>query len=101
MEVTPKEMRKAWKDSQLSVSQNDGVTRTAKGEIVGKQKWVVNVDYSLDSKEAEDFIVNAISQQDAEERTRELLLGVARRKGMELGSVFTNYVSTEAEIKNG
>jgi len=101
MEVTPKELRKAWKDSQLSVSQNDGVTRTAKGEIVGKQRWVVNVDYSLDSKEAEDFIVNAVSKEDAEELARELLIGVARRKGMELGSVFTNYVSTEADIRNG
>ena len=101
MEVSnnSKAARKIFKMNQLSVSQNDGITRTGTGEIVGKQKWVVNVDYSLDSKEAEDFIVNAVSQEDAEERVRELLLGVARRKSMELGSVFINYVSTEAGIR--
>lgn len=101
MEISREAARKAWALQQLQVGQNDGVTRTGTGEIVGRQKWVVNVDYSLDSKEAEDFIVNAVSKEEATEAVEKLLEGVARRKSMELGSVFINYAMTKADIKGG
>ena len=53
--------------SKLRVSQKDGAVRTGTGEVVGRQKWVVNVDYSLDTIEGEDFVVNAASKEEAEE----------------------------------
>ncbi len=97
--MTSKETAKEiWKQNQLQVSQNDGVVRTGRGEIVGKQKWVVNVDYSLDTKEGEDFIVNAISSEEAEDKVQKLLEGQARRKDMELGAVFVNFSGTKADI---
>tara|TARA_R100000951_G_scaffold16621_4_gene13167 strand:- start:1420 stop:1719 length:300 start_codon:yes stop_codon:yes gene_type:complete len=97
--MTSKETAKElWKMNQLHVSQNDGVVRTHGGQIVGKQKWIVNVDYSLDTKEGEDFIVNAASSEEAEEKVQKLLEGQARRKGMSLGSVFVNFAGTKEQI---
>jgi hypothetical protein len=71
--------------NKLTVSQNDGIVRKGDGTIVGSQKWLLNVDYSLDCKEGEDFIVN-------------ILKGVAKRKGMELGSIFINFAVTKETI---
>ena len=50
MEIS-KTAREIFKLNQLTVSQNDGVARTGTGEVVGRQKWIVNVDYSLDTEE--------------------------------------------------
>ena len=97
--MTSKETAKElWKMNQLHVSQNDGVVRTNSGQIVGKQKWIVNVDYSLDTKEGEDFILNASSSEEAEEKVNALLEGQAQRKGMKLGAVFINFSGTKADI---
>lgn len=97
--MTSKETAKEiWKQNQLQVNQNDGVVRTGRGEIVGKQKWIVNVDYSLNTKESEDYVVNAISSEEAEDKVQKLLEGQARRKGMELGAVFVNFSGTKADI---
>lgn len=97
--MTSKETAKEiWKLNQLQVGQNDGVVRTGRGEIVGKQKWIVNVDYSLDTKEGEDFVVNAISSEEAEDKVQKLLEGQARRKDMKLGAVFINFSGTKADI---
>ena len=94
MEVdNSKAARKIYEMNQLRVSQSDGIVRTGTGEIVGKRKWILNVEYSLDSKEAEDFIVNAATEEEANEIVEKLLLGVAQRKGMTLGSIFTNFAS--------
>ena len=90
--------REIFKLNQLKVSQNDGVARTGTGEIVGRQKWVVNVDYSLDTEEGEDFIVNAASQEEAEEKVEKLIDGVARRKGMQKGMTFINYSTPQAKL---
>jgi len=84
--------------NQLSVSQNDGIVRTGDGTVVGSQKWLLNVDYSLDCKEGEDYIVNAVSEADAIAKVENLLEGVAKRKGMELGSVFVNFAATKETI---
>ena len=81
--------------NKLTVSQNDGIVRKGDGTIVGSQKWLLNVDYSLDCKEGEDFIVNAVSEEDAVAKVENLLKGVAKRKGMELGSIFKNFSVTK------
>ena len=75
--------------NKLSVSQSDGIVRKGDGTIVGSQKWLLNVDYSLDTKQGEDFVVNAVSEEDAIAKVEKLLEGVAKRKDMELGSIFT------------
>ena len=90
--------RKIFEMNQLSVSQNDGVVRTQKGTIVGSQKWLLNVEYSLDCTEGEDFVVNAVSEEDARTKVENLLIGVAKRKGMTLGSVFVNFAATKETI---
>ena len=90
--------RKIFEMNKLSVSQNDGIVRKGDGTVVGSQKWLLNVDYSLDSKTGEDFIVNAVSEEDAVAKVEKLLEGVAKRKGMELGSVFVNFAATRETI---
>ena len=84
--------------NQLQVRQSDGIVRKGDGTVVGREKWLVNVDYSLDTKESEDFIVNAASEEEAESKVLELLEGVAKRKGMQVGSVFMNHSSPKAVV---
>jgi hypothetical protein len=84
--------------SKLRVSQKDGAVRTGTGEILGRQRWVVNVDYSLDTIEGEDFIVNAASQEEAEDKVESLLEGIARRSGKLKGATFINFSAPEAEL---
>jgi len=93
-----KAARAIFEMSKLSVSQADGIVRKASGEIVGSQKWLVNADYSLDSKEGEDFIVNAVTQEDAEAKVHVLIEGIARRKGYVAGMVFINHTNTKESI---
>jgi hypothetical protein len=90
--------RKIWDMNQLSVAQNDGIVRTQDGRIVGSQKYIVNADYSLDTKEAEDFIVNASSVEEAEDKVQKLIEGIARRKDMQVGMVFVNFASPKGEF---
>ena len=73
--------RKIFELNQLKVAQVDGVVRKADGTVVGREKWLVNVDYSLDTKVSEDFVVNAASEEEANMKVDELLMGVAKRKG--------------------
>ena len=97
MEVS-KTAREIYQLNQLTVSQNDGVARTGTGEVVGRQKWVVNVDYSLDTIEGEDFVVNAASKEEAEEKVENLLEGIARRSGKLKGATFINFSTPAAEM---
>ena len=90
--------RRIWEMNQLQVAQADGIVRKADGTVVGKQKWIVNVDYSLDTKEGEDFIVNAISSEEAEDKVNKLIEGIAQRKGMQAGMVFVNFASPQEEF---
>jgi hypothetical protein len=90
--------RKIWELNQLSVAQSDGIVRKSDGTVVGKQKWIVNADYSLDTKEGEDFIVNASSREEAEDKVHKLIEGVARRKDMQAGMVFINFASSQEEF---
>ena len=92
--------RKIWEMNQLQVAQSDGIVRKTDGTVVGKQKWIVNVDYSLDTKEGEDFIVNAVSAEEAEDKVQKLIEGIARRKDMQAGMVFVNF-ATPSEEFNG
>ena len=68
--------RKIFELNQLKVAQVDGVVRKADGTVVGRQKWIVNVDYSLDTKVSEDFVVNAASEEEANMKVDELLMAV-------------------------
>ena len=90
--------RKIFELNQLKVAQADGIVRKADGTVVGRQKWLVNVDYSLDTKESEDFIVNAASEEEANMKVDELIKGVAKRKGYEAGAVFVNFATPKVNI---
>ena len=46
--MSSKEAQAIYELNQLSVSQKDGVVRKGDGTVVGSQKWLINVDYSLD-----------------------------------------------------
>lgn len=96
--MSSKEAQAIYELNQLSVSQKDGVVRKGDGTVVGSQKWLLNVDYSLDCPQGEDFIVNAVSEEEAVDKVHNLLQGVAKRKGMELGSVFINFAATKETI---
>lgn len=96
--MSSKEAQAIYELNQLSVSQKDGVVRKGDGTVVGSQKWLLNVDYSLDCPQGEDFIVNAVSEEEAVDKVQNLLQGVAKRKGMELGSVFVNFAATKETI---
>ena len=96
--MSSKEAQAIYELNQLSVSQKDGVVRKGDGTVVGSQKWLLNVDYSLDCPQGEDFIVNAASEEEAVDKVHNLLQGVAKRKGMELGSVFVNFAATKETI---
>jgi len=90
--------RAIYEMNQLKVSMRDGAVRTGTGEIVGRQKWVVNVDYSLDTKEGEDFIVNAASKEEAEDKVEKLIEGIARRSGKLKGATFINFSSPKTGL---
>ena len=96
--MSSKEAQAIYELNQLSVSQKDGVVRKGDGTVVGSQKWLLNVDYSLDCPQGEDFIVNAVSEEEAVDKVHNLLQGVAKRKGMDLGSVFVNFAATKETI---
>ena len=96
--MSSKEAQAIYELNQLSVSQKDGVVRKGDGSVVGSLKWLLNVDYSLDCPQGEDFIVNAVSEEEAVDKVQNLLQGVAKRKGMELGSVFINFAATKETI---
>ena len=98
MIVDRKAARKIWEMNQLQVAQSDGIVRKSDGTVVGKQKWIVNADYSLDTKEGEDFVVNASSAEEAEEKVAKLIDGIARRKDMQAGMVFINFASSQEEF---
>lgn len=98
MTVDRKAARKIWEMNQLQVAQSDGIVRKSDGTVVGKQKWIVNADYSLDTKEGEDFVVNASSAEEAEEKVAKLIDGIARRKDMQAGMVFINFASSQEEF---
>ena len=98
MTVDRKAARKIWEMNQLQVAQSDGIVRKTDGTVVGKQKWIVNVDYSLDTKEGEDFIVNAASEEEATDKVEKLIDGVAKRKGLLKGMVFVNFASPKGDF---
>ena len=90
--------RKIFELNQLKVAQADGIVRKADGTVVGREKWLVNVDYSLDTKVSEDFIVNAASEEEACVKVDELIMGVAKRKGYIAGAVFVNFATPKVNI---
>lgn len=73
----------------LHTEQSTGMVRDGLGNIVGRQKWLMNVDFSLDSLN-QDFIVNAATEEEAIALVDELLVGEAKRKQMSLGMWFIN-----------
>jgi hypothetical protein len=92
-----KAAREIFKMNQLEVNQRDGIVRTREGVIVGSQKWVVNVDYSLEQS-GEDFIINAVSKEAAIARVEEIVEGKARRARLEPSAVFINYATPAEDL---
>lgn len=82
---------------KLKVSQQTGQVSDGHGNIVGRRKWVVDVDYSLDMSNRE-LIVNAASVEEAEDKVNEILAKEALRRNMELGNVFVNMAAPEEEL---
>lgn len=73
----------------LHSDQNTGIVRDGLGNVVGREKWLINLDFSLDSLN-QDYIVNAATEEEAITLVDELLLGEAKRKQMSLGMWFIN-----------
>ncbi len=51
-------------ERELHTDQNTGQVRDGLGNIIGRQKWLMNVDFSLDS-ENQEYIVNAATEAEA------------------------------------
>ena len=98
MDSTKEIARAIYEMNQLRVSQKDGAVRTGKGEIIGRQKWIVNADYGLDTKVGEDFIVNAASREEAEDKVGKLIDGIAKRKGLVTGIIHVNHSDPMAKL---
>jgi len=73
----------------LHTEQSTGIVRDGLGKVVGREKWLMNVDYSLDCHGV-DYIVNAATEGEAIALVDELLVGEAKRRQMELGAWFVN-----------
>lgn len=73
----------------LTANQNTGVVTDGLGRVVGREKWLMNVDYSLDCQNV-DYIVNAATEGEAIQLVDELLIGEAKRRQMSLGMWFVN-----------
>jgi len=73
----------------LTTNSNTGVVTDGLGNVVGREKWLLNVDFSLDSLN-QDYIVSAASEEEATHLVDELLIGEAKRRQMSLGMWFVN-----------
>ena len=51
-------------ERELHTDQKTGQVRDGLGNIIGRQKWLMNVDFSLDS-ENQEYIVNAATEAEA------------------------------------
>lgn len=76
----------------LTADSNTGVVTDGLGNVVGREKWLLNVDFSLDSLN-QDYIVSASSEGEATQLVDELLLGEAKRRQMSLGMWYVNVAS--------
>ena len=83
--------------NKLSVSQKTGQVRDGSGKVVGRRRWLVDVDYSIDASNRE-LVVNAASAEEAEEKAEEILKREALRNKMELGHMFVNLAMPEEEL---
>ena len=84
-------------ERELHTDQNTGQVRDGLGNIIGRQKWLMNVDFSLDSVDQE-YIVNAATEAEAVALVDELLVGEAKRRKMELGAWFVNVAAPVSKL---
>ena len=84
-------------ERQLSAEQSTGMVRDGLGNIIGRQKWLMNVDFTLDSLD-QDYIVNAATEAEAIALVDELLVGEAKRRQMELGAWFVNVAAPVSKL---
>ena len=84
-------------ERQLSAEQSTGMVRDGLGNIIGRQKWLMNVDFTLDSLD-QDYIVNAATEAEATALVDELLVGEAKRRQMDLGAWFVNVASPVSKL---
>jgi len=84
-------------ERQLFAEQSTGIVRDGLGNIVGRQKWLMNVDFSLEVSD-QDYIVNAATEAEATALVDELLVGEAKRRQMDLGAWFVNVASPVSKL---
>jgi len=96
MEDRKKAAKAIFEQHKLNVSQQTGVVRDGKGNVVGRQKWIVGCNYSFDGEE--EVIVNAASQEEAEEKAEEIISRKAIRAGLELGPFHTNFSMPKGDL---
>lgn len=84
-------------ERELHTDQKTGQVRDGLGNIIGRQKWLMNVDFSLDS-ENQEYIVNAATEAEALALVDELLVGEAKRRQMELGAWFVNVAAPVSKL---
>ena len=84
-------------ERQLSAEQSTGMVRDGLGNIIGRQKWLMNVDFSLEVSD-QDYIVNAATEAEAIALVDELLVGEAKRRQMDLGAWFVNVASPVSKL---
>jgi len=84
-------------ERQLFAEQSTGIVRDGLGNIVGRQKWLMNVDFSLEVSD-QDYIVNAATEAEAIALVDELLVGEAKRRQMDLGAWFVNVASPVSKL---
>ena len=81
----------------LTVSQTTGQVRDGSGQVVGRRRWLVDVDYSIETSNRE-LVVNAATAEEAEEKAEAILKREAMRNKMELGHMFVNLAMPEEEL---
>jgi len=84
-------------ERQLFAEQSTGIVRDGLGNIIGRQKWLMNVDFSLEVSD-QDYIVNAATEAEAIALVDELLVGEAKRRQMDLGAWFVNVASPVSKL---
>jgi len=84
-------------ERQLFAEQSTGIVRDGLGNIIGRQKWLMNVDFSLEVSD-QDYIVNAATEAEATALVDELLVGEAKRRQMDLGAWFVNVASPVSKL---
>ena len=84
-------------ERELHTDQKTGQVRDGLGNIIGRQKWLMNVDFSLDS-ENQEYIVNAATEAEEVAIVDEVLVGETERRQMGLGAWLVNVAAPVSKL---